>query len=133
MNDNQFLVDTSIWIRCLRETDQSLLTYISSLVIGKRAFTNELIIFEILRGAKSNKEYNILYEDFSALPQLALNHGVWETAWGIGYKLRKKGISVPMADTLIAASALHYNYALLHCDNHFNLIAKYTSLKTKEL
>lgn len=133
MINKQFLVDTSIWIKCFREDNKSLQTQISSLILGKRVFTSEIIILEILRGAKSDKEYNSLYEDFLALPLLEINRKVWETAWKIAYKLRKKGVNAPLTDVLISGVALYYKCHLIHSDKHFNLISKLTDLKTMEL
>ena len=133
MIDSKFLIDTSIWIKCFRGSDISLQSYISSIVIGKKAFISEMIALEILRGAKSDKEYNMLYEDLLALPNIELTGEVWEIAWKISYKLRKKGVNAPVVDVLISAIALHYKCTLLHCDKHFKLISEYTDLKEKEL
>lgn len=133
MIDSKFLIDTSIWIKCFRGSDISLQSYISSIVIRKKASISELIALEILRGAKSDREYNMLYEDLLALPNLELTGEVWEIAWKISYKLRKKGVNAPVVDVLISAIALHYKCTLLHCDKHFKLISKYTDLKEKEL
>ncbi|HCC69294.1 MAG TPA: hypothetical protein DEP99_05345 [Nitrospiraceae bacterium] len=42
----------------------SLRNHISSLALEYRVYTSEIIIMEILRGAKSDREYNMLYDDF---------------------------------------------------------------------
>ncbi len=88
---------------------------------------------EILRGAKSDGEYNILYDDLTALPQLSLDSNVWETAWKTGYKLRKAGVNVPLVDILISSIAIYHKVILMHSDKHFKLIAKHTNLKTVEI
>ena len=58
MRPERFLVDTTIWVKYLRGLDLSLKSRISSLVLEERVHTSEIIIMEILRGAKSDKEYN---------------------------------------------------------------------------
>jgi predicted nucleic acid-binding protein len=50
-----------------------------------------------------------------------------------GSSLRRKGISVPSTDLIIAASAIKGDYTLLHQDHHFDLIAKHSSLKSINL
>ncbi|MGB9714817.1 MAG: type II toxin-antitoxin system VapC family toxin [Thermodesulfovibrionales bacterium] len=130
---DKFLVDTSVWVKCFRGLDTSLKDRISSLVLEDRVFVSEIIIMEILRGAKSDKEYNMLYQDFLALPQLTIDHDVWEMAWKTAYKNRKGGINVPMVDVIISAIAMRYKCTLLHSDKHFNLIAKQTGLKVMEV
>lgn len=130
---DRFLIDSTIWVKYLRGLDASLKDKISSLILNESAYTSEVIIMEILRGAKSDKEYTMLRNDFLALRQLEINHEVWETAWGLAYKLRKKGVNVPLTDVLISALSLHYKCILLHSDKHFSLISKHADLKEKEL
>lgn len=129
----RFLVDTSVWVKCFRGLDKALSERISSLVLEERVFASEIIIMEILRGAKSDKEYNMLYQDFLALPQLTIGHDVWEMAWKTAYKIRKSGINVPMVDVIISAIAMRYKCILMHSDKHFNLIAKHTGLRVTEV
>lgn len=133
MNPEKYLVDTTVWVKYLRGLDVSIKNRIGSLVLEERVFTSEIIIMEILRGAKSDKEYNMLYQDFLALPQLAIDHNVWEKAWKDAYKLRKGGINIPMADMIISAVAVYYKCTLMHSDAHFNLLAKHSDLKAFEV
>lgn len=130
---NIFLIDTSVWVKCLRGTDTSLQNKISTLIMEKKVYTSEIIIMEILRGAKTDKEYDILYQDFLALPQLTINHNVWKTAWKTAYKLRKSGINIPMVDVIISAAAIYYQCTIMHSDKHFNLLTKHFSLKVLEV
>lgn len=133
MNSERFMVDTTVWIKYLRGLVPSLRNQISSLALEDRIYTSEIIIMEILRGAKSDREYNMLYDDFLALPQLIIDRNVWEIAWKTAYKLRKGGVNVPMADVIISATAMYYKCTLMHSDRHFNMIAKHASLKVLEV
>lgn len=129
MSPERFLIDTTVWVKYLRGMDLSMKDRISALVLEDKAMTSEIIVLEILRGARSGREYRMLYEDFLALPVLNMDRAVWETAWETAYKLRKKGINVPMADVMISAIAIHYKCTLMHCDKHFTLVSKHTGLK----
>jgi len=129
MKPDNILVDTTIWVNFLRGLDSSLGHRLSAWIREERVCTTEIIILEILKGARSDKEYNLLREDFSALPLLTINQPVWELAGKISYKLRKRGADVPLTDVLIAATAIHYQCRLLHADKHFNLIADHSLLK----
>ncbi len=133
MSSEKFLLNTTIWVKYLRGNDAPVKERVTALVSEERAYASEIIIMEILRGARSDKDYNTLHEDFLALPLLKMNDDVWETAWKTSYKLKKKGITAPLADTVIASIAIHYNCALIHSDRHYNLIAKHTSLAEVEL
>lgn len=133
MTAEKFLIDTSVWIKCFQGEETSIKEKIAVIVTENRGYTTEIIIMEILRGAKSDKEYNILYQDFLALPQLPIDGYVWELTWKTAYKLRKSGINAPMADIIISSNAIHNKCTLLHSDKHFNLIAKQTGLKAVEV
>ncbi|HEC98694.1 MAG TPA: PIN domain nuclease [Nitrospirae bacterium] len=130
MNTEKFLIDTSIWVKYLRGMDESVRDRLSTLVLKNCAYTTDIIIMEILRGAKSEKEYKMLYNDFLALPELSINKEVWELSWRNAYKLRKKGLNIPMADVIIASTAAHYDCTLIHSDRHFPLTEKHLNLKT---
>jgi hypothetical protein len=130
MNSDKFLVDTTIWVKFFRGEDERLKERLSSLVLQNQACISEIIIMEILRGARSEKEYKMLYDDFMALPLLSINKNVWELAWEMVYKLKKKGITIPLADVIISSTALYYNCTLIHSDKHFDLVSKYLKLRT---
>ena len=126
----KYLVDTTVWVMFLRGMDERVKERLTVLLAEEMVFTTELIIMEILRGARSDKDYKMLHQDFLALPQLETDHYVWEKAWEISYKLRKNGVNVPLTDTMISTIAIHYGCTLLHSDKHFDMVAKYTELQT---
>lgn len=128
-NAERFLVDTTLWIRFLRETDDALRERLRTFSLEDRACTCEIVMLEILRGARTEKEFGALRDDFLALPQMAISREVWDVAWRTGYQLRKKGVNVPSTDVLIASVAIYYRLTLLHADAHFAAIAKHTGLK----
>ena len=61
---------------------------------------------------------------------LNINKEVWELSLRNAYKLRKKGINIPIADIIIASTAAHYNCTLIHSDRDFDLAEKHLNLKT---
>ncbi|KAF0219536.1 MAG: hypothetical protein FD174_1996 [Geobacteraceae bacterium] len=133
MKSDIFLADTTVWVHYLRGDDPAVRDRIVPLIMADRVMTADIIIMEILRGARSEKSYETLHNDFAALPRLEMDAKVWERAWKTGYSLRQKGINVPLADTLIAAIALEHSCVLLHNDRHFNMMAKATGLKEEAL
>lgn len=45
--------------------------------------------------------------------------------------LRRKGVTIPYTDILIATIALSHEATLLHVDAHFDLAAQFSSLKVE--
>lgn len=77
---------------------------------------------EILHGARTNEEIDDYLASFTTFDLLATDEYDFE---GIGLmlqNLRANGVTVPLADVIIAFSALKYDVPLWTCDGHFRLI-----------
>ena len=59
------------------------------------------------------------------------NTSLWERAYDLAFSLRRKGITVPYTDILIAASALIMAATVVHADSHFDLIAHHCDIKVE--
>ena len=130
MPNNLFLVDTSVWIFALRKQFiPSIKDRVSHLLREHVVLTNGMIKLEILGGAKTEKEFQRLKTRFDALDSVETNTSLWEKAYALAFKLRRKGIAVPYTDILIAACALKTESTLVHADNHFDLMANHIGLK----
>lgn len=57
------------------------------------------------------------------LPSLPIDAAVWDRAATLASGARRRGITIPATDLLVAACARHHEVALLHHDRHFELIA----------
>ncbi len=117
------LIDTSAWIPALRKGGSTRArNMVSRLIAENRAATAGIIKLELLAGTKTEKEYRELKEELEALVQLQITTDVWDRASHIAYRLRRKGVTVPTVDALIAALAAENDCKLLHADRHFDLM-----------
>ncbi len=121
-----YLVDTSAWIQAVsRSRAPSRLTArIGDLMVAGQLATTELVVLELLVGAKTESEYRVYAARMAALHRLATDLRHWELAGRIGFQLRRDGITVPTTDLLIAAVAMEAGATLLHRDRHFDVIAE---------
>ena len=133
MTNEIILADTTVWIHFLRGSGIQFQERLAPLIMADRLATTPLIIMEILRGAKSQKEYDKLSKDLAAVRCFDVSAKVWQRACKLGYTLRHKGINAPLTDTLIAAVAQEHNALLLHDDRHYEMIAAITPLKHEYL
>ena len=123
------LVDSSIWIPFLRSrTADPSADLLSALLRDKRVATNRLIRLELLSGTATHQAYELLDADLAALHQLPLTEKVFHAASLLRWRLHRKGASIPVFDTLIAACAIFYDCPVLEDDAHFRLIAKHAPL-----
>ena len=133
MSDERFLVDTTVWVNFFRGGNDSLKVRMAGLIADDRVCMTEIIIFELLRGARSQKEYKMLLKDFSALPALSLDAKALQTAWETAFLCRQRGLNIPALDTLIASIAIRHGVTLMHSDRHYDLLSRHTSLKALAL
>jgi len=132
MTSEKHLVDTSIWVRYF-SGEVSIKESVRTLLLQDKVLTTGIIIVEVLRGARTESEYNQLYHDFKALPMLSIDASVLEESYRLGFKLRKAGIVVPLADILISAVAICNECTLTHRDKHFSTIAQHSKLKEHQI
>ena len=123
MGPEKILADTCIWIEYFR---------------GKSPFSEELrrliqkgglvitgpVVFELLQGAKNKKDADLIKEVTRGLPLFEVTHEIWLSAGDLYFDLRRKGITIPPSDVLLAAMAIDNNWSLFTTDNHFDHIPK---------
>ncbi len=129
MKESFILVDTSVWIDVFHKScDEKLKTSMETLLLEQKVATTALIKLELLSGALNQGEFNHLKEELDALRELQFTAEIWESASQTGFLLRRKGITIPHADLLLASTCHFYQCPLWHQDKHFDLIAKHFSL-----
>lgn len=133
MTSKLVLADTTVWVHYLRGDSSTVKERFVPLILENRLATADIIIMELLRGARSEKDYDILYNDLVVLPRLEMDTNLWDHAWKSGFRLRKKGINVPLADTLIASIATKHGCLLLHNDRHFTMMVEAMGLQQEML
>jgi len=127
-----FLVDTSAWIFALRKKSlPQLKKRIGQLLMLDIVKTFGMIRLEILGGAKTEEEFNRLKDRIGALEEISCDAELWESAGRLSFDLRRKGLTIPSTDILIASAALKSGSTLLHADSHFDIIASETDLKVE--
>jgi hypothetical protein len=131
---NRVIVDTSAWIAAFRlEGESKIKDILKNLILEGSILIPGIIKAEILRGAKSSKEYETLNDLLKGLTHLPVKEDFWNSLSRFSFNLFRRGVTVPLIDTLIALLAIENDVPLLHQDKHFDLIAQETSLKILEI
>ena len=132
MTNNLFLVDTSAWLLALRKNFlPKVKDRIDHLLKEDVVITTGIVKLEILGGTKTEREFQRLKTRLDALDAVETDVGLWDRAYGLAFKLRRKGVTLPYTDILIAACALNARAIILHADAHFDLISKHIELKVE--
>ncbi len=85
----------------------------------------------MLVGCRTEREYAINDQRFRGLVQLTVNKPTWDEAAGLGFALRRKGVTAGLPDLIIAASALEHDAIVVHADADFDNIAKHSDLRVE--
>jgi predicted nucleic acid-binding protein len=112
------LVDTSVVIAQLRSGDPRLL----HLFKAHDAAICGLTRAEVLYGVRTQVDHARFVAVLNAMTHVSIPDGLWDEAGLNLAMLRTAGVSVPLADAVIATLAIHLNVELWARDKHFPLI-----------
>ena len=107
------LLDTSVWIDALRGKTPHIVEATEELLKDDRILICGPVLFEIKRGLRPPDRKRILPVDET----------VWDAAGDLDALLRKKGITIPPMDVIIAQICLHHKVAIFTLDEHFHSIS----------
>lgn len=118
---DKVLVDTSVWIDFFRKKEP-FYSSVQELIDDDRIVCVDMVFAELLQGAKSMKEFNIIKEFIYVFDFLSESEKVWELAGTTSFKLQRKGKSVGLSDCYIAAFARVHSVKLFTKDKHLKTI-----------
>ena len=112
------LADSNILIDYYRNRESELAKKIDSLPVAICGVVKS----EVLHGARTNQEIDNILASFTTFELLHTDEYDFE---GVGFMLqtlRENGITLPLADVMIAFCAMKYDVPLWTRDCHFRLI-----------
>jgi len=119
---NNVLVDTSIWIEYFNKPNSVVGDVLENLILEDSAAYAGVILAELLQGAKKQGEFNDILENIVVLPYLETTHQTWVSTGTLSYSLRRKGITVPISDLILASLADENDCLIFSLDQHFDSI-----------
>jgi predicted nucleic acid-binding protein len=128
-----FLVDSSVWIEYLRpKGSPNVKERVRTILQKEEMVPCGIIVVEILRGAKNERDFESLRDLLMSLPQIPIDDTVIERASRWGFLLDRKGKVVSTTD-LIIASAAYKEARLLHSGRDFDTIASIVDLEQEKI
>ena len=113
------IVDTSVWIEYFKNQG-TLAASIDKDLLAGNIYMAGPVISELLQGAKTEKDFRALKNSIDGVPSIETRLSDWQLAGELGFKLRKKGVTIPITDCLIGAIALNNDAAVMTFDRHFD-------------
>ena len=123
-----YFVDTSVWIPYFRERGSKHGDLIDALIDEGLVHIDGIVLAELLTGAKSPDELERLASALAGLKFVPSDRAVFESVGRNGFALKRKGVSVPLSDLVIATDCLSRGLVLIEEDRHFVAIAAHLPL-----
>ena len=118
----KLLPDTCVWIDFLKNRNTPLTIQLEQKLLQGEVYTCGVVLYELLQGIRNPGEDVQVRAAFDALVMLEVTAKTWVGAAKLSAELRKKGITLPMSDIIIAAVALEHNVTIMTVDQHFQQV-----------
>ena len=128
MASEPVLVDTSCWIEYFNRPGTPNAITVEAAIKEDRAALTGVILAELSQGARSEAELSRLKVALGAVRWVATSREVYERAGGIGFELRRRGVTVPITDCVIAAAAESIGGRIFTLDSHFAEISEVSEI-----
>jgi predicted nucleic acid-binding protein len=116
------LADTSVWVTSSRKDGDAEAQELRSLLDRDELAITEVVMAEVLQGAKNQHDYKEFAETVDALHFFNATRDTWEKAARLSYELKSQGMITPLADLVIAVVALENDLTIYAVDHHFNRV-----------
>ena len=120
--NKRILVDTSIWVEYFNRPGSKYADRLAELLETEAACITGIILAELLQGAKTPAEFNLLRNSLKVVPLLKETEKTWEKVGKLSFELPRKGTVIPLTDCLIAVLAQENNCQVFTLDNYFTHI-----------
>lgn len=118
----KLLPDTCVWIDFLRNRETALTLQLEQALLQGEVYTCGVVLYELLQGIRNPGEDEQVRAAFYALTMLETTAKTWIAAARLSSGLRKRGMTLPLSDILIAAVAVENNLDIMTVDTHFQQI-----------
>lgn len=117
---DKYVFDSTVWVELERKNPE--VEQVALPLLEKNAVCLvDLIVTELLRGAKTRKDFLKLKGGFSVFMQLSTT---WSAVADLAFNAARKGFNPPLTDLYIAQCVIENNKTLVTHDKHFKQIAQ---------
>lgn len=125
----EYFVDTSVWIPYFLEGGAEYGDFIDELIDENCVHINGIVLIELLTGANNQAEFDRLGLALAGLKIVQSDRKSFQSAGRNGFVLKRKGISVPLSDVIIATDCINHGLILIESDKHFAAISAHLPLQ----
>jgi predicted nucleic acid-binding protein len=120
--DTRIIADTSVWMEFFRHDNSSISGHLKYLLRSGKVALVGMVLAEILQGLRAPREGDLVRNSLESLPFIEIGIAVWRQAGEISASLRRKGLTIPLSDIIIASAAMTGGHKVYTTDPHFEKI-----------
>jgi predicted nucleic acid-binding protein len=116
------IADTSVWVPFFNHPESDEKQAMDALIDGRQLALVGMVLAELLQGCRTPKETETILSKLTGLPFLEMGFSNWRRTGELSASLRRKGVTIPLSDLVIAALALDHRCQVYALDPHFTRI-----------
>lgn len=116
------IADTSVWIEYFRGGDEPVRSALRRLIRTQQTALVGMVLAELLQGCRTSKEADTILANLAGLGFLETTFATWKRAGELSASLRRKGLTIPLSDLVIAAVAMEHQCQVYTLDPHFKQV-----------
>jgi len=116
------IADTSVWIPFFNQPESLEKREIDALIDADGLVLVGVVLAELLQGCRTPKEADTILSKLAGLRFRETDFSTWKRTGELSASLRRKGITLPLSDLIIAALALEHHCQVYALDPHFEQI-----------
>jgi len=126
---DRVLIDTSVWIAYFKASDSTLVGLVENIMTAAEICVPKVVLAELTQGARTEQEVLAIDEFVGAFTILDQQKETWDKAGKLSFKMKRKGVSIPLVDCYIAVIANENKCRLLTLDKHFKDIKRFLRIE----
>lgn len=116
------VVDSTIWIDFFRGSNEPGRAALRQLIRAHQAVLTGIVLAEVLQGVRSEHESISVRDQFLSIAYFETTKESWAKAGSLSAEMRRKGLTIPLTDLIIAALAMEHDAEVFTTDPHFDEI-----------
>jgi predicted nucleic acid-binding protein len=116
------IVDTSAWVPFFNQPRSREKREIDALIDADGLALVGVVLAELIQGCRTPTEADTVIFRLSGLRFLDTTFATWRQAGELSFTRRRKGLTLPLSDRVIAALALEHRCGVYALDPHFEQV-----------
>ncbi len=125
------VADTSVWIPFFNDPESEEKRELDALIDADRLVMVGVALAELIQGCRTAKEAEATTSRLAGLRFIETAFSTWQRAGELSFGLRRKGVTLPLSDLVIAALALEHRVEIMGSTCGSSTAGSFPSMETK--